>query len=156
VQVPYKRQFPWSWGKLLEYLQASGFISFATNKQVVEEEEEEPSRKRKGETLEMEHEGQSQKLCSEDTEVEWERYQVNITGVAATEREGEHGDGWAGLRCRLRQAIGWAPAGSVLWVFFLIFFYSNKGVLVTLHHKTTSFWVFHPFSQFQLTDGAIL
>jgi hypothetical protein len=48
VQVPYKRQFPWSSGKLLEYL-ASGFISFLTNKQVVvgeeEEEEDEPSRK---------------------------------------------------------------------------------------------------------------
>jgi hypothetical protein len=47
VQVPYKRQFPWSSGKLLEYL-ASRFISFLTNKQVVveeEEEEDEPSRK---------------------------------------------------------------------------------------------------------------
>jgi hypothetical protein len=27
--------------------------------------------------------------------------------AAAREREGEHKDSWAGLRCRLRQAIGW-------------------------------------------------
>jgi hypothetical protein len=70
---------------------ASGFISFPTNKQVVEEEkeeEDEPSRKRKGENLKMEHEGQPQKLYYKDTEVEWERYQVNITGATATGERG--------------------------------------------------------------------
>jgi hypothetical protein len=45
---------------------------------------------------------------------------------------------------------------AVLWVFFKIFFYSNKGILVTLYPKTTSFWVFHPFSWFHLTEGVIL
>ena len=41
-----------------------------------------------------------------------------------------------------------------VWVFFLIFFcYYNKGILVTL---TMLFWVFHPFSRFQLMKGAIL
>jgi hypothetical protein len=29
--------------------------------------------------------------------------------------------------------------------FFNFIFNSNKGILVTLHFKTTSFWVFHPF-----------
>jgi hypothetical protein len=45
----------------------------------------------------------------------------------------------------------------VLRIFFLNFiFYSNKGILVTLHPKMTSFWVFHPFSQFHLTEGQII
>jgi hypothetical protein len=37
--------------------------------------------------------------------------------------------------------------------FFNFIFYYNKGILVTLKPKTTSFWVFHPFSQFHLTEG---
>jgi hypothetical protein len=32
-----------------------------------------------------------------------------------------------------------------LWGFFNLIFYFNKGILVTLQPKTTSFWVFHPF-----------
>jgi hypothetical protein len=40
--------------------------------------------------------------------------------------------------------------------FFNFIFYPNKSILVTLHPKTTSFWVFHPFSWFHLTEGAIL
>jgi hypothetical protein len=39
---------------------------------------------------------------------------------------------------------------------FNLIFYSNKDILVTLHPKTTSFWVFHPFSRFHLTEGAKL
>jgi hypothetical protein len=37
---------------------------------------------------------------------------------------------------------------AVLWVFFFFFNNNNnfnKGILVILHSKTTSFWVFHPF-----------
>jgi hypothetical protein len=46
---------------------------------------------------------------------------------------------------------------AVIRVFFFNFiFYSNKGILVTMHSKTTSFWVFHPFSQFHLIEGAKL
>ena len=45
---------------------------------------------------------------------------------------------------------------GVLWVFFNFIFNFNNDILVTLHPKTTSFWVFHQFSWFQLTDGAIL
>jgi hypothetical protein len=34
--------------------------------------------------------------------------------------------------------------------FFNLIFYSNEGILVILHPKTMSFWVFRPFSQFHL------
>jgi hypothetical protein len=74
----------------------------------------------------------------------------------AGERKGEHGDGWAGLRRHLWQAIGWAPGFHRSGEKTLCFFFFNKGILVTLHSKMTSFWVFHSFSQFQLTNGAIL
>jgi hypothetical protein len=40
--------------------------------------------------------------------------------------------------------------------FIFIFYYYNMGILVILTPKTTLFWVFHPFSQFHLTDEAIL
>jgi hypothetical protein len=36
------------------------------------------------------------------------------------------------------------------------FFPSKKGILVTLHPKTTSIWAFHLFSRFHLMKGAIL
>jgi hypothetical protein len=46
---------------------------------------------------------------------------------------------------------------AVLWGFFFYsIFYFKKGILVTLKPKTTSFWVFHPFSRFHLMEGAIL
>jgi hypothetical protein len=51
---------------------------------------------------------------------------------------------------------------AVLWGFFFkkkkkkITFYSNNGILVILHPKTTLFWVFHPFSRFYLMEGFIL
>jgi hypothetical protein len=32
-----------------------------------------------------------------------------------------------------------------LWGFFNLIFYFNKGILVILQPKMTSFWVFHPF-----------
>jgi hypothetical protein len=38
---------------------------------------------------------------------------------------------------------------------FLVFFF-NMGNLVIVTSKAMSFWVFRPFSQFHLTDGAIL
>jgi hypothetical protein len=35
---------------------------------------------------------------------------------------------------------------AILWgFFFFLIFNFNKGILVILHPKTTSFWVFHPF-----------
>jgi hypothetical protein len=51
---------------------------------------------------------------------------------------------------------------TVLYEFFYkkkkkkMIFSFKEGILVTLHPKTTSFWVFHQFSLFQLTKGAIL
>jgi hypothetical protein len=63
-----------------------------------------------------------------------------------------------------RRWLGWTPASSPAsyrlgyWISLIrgedaIFF--NKGILVILHSKTMSFWIFHPFSQFQLTEGGI-
>jgi hypothetical protein len=51
---------------------------------------------------------------------------------------------------------GAAKRRRFVWGFFNLIFYYNKGILVTLKPKMTSFWVFHPFSRFQLTEGAIL
>jgi hypothetical protein len=53
----------------------------------------------------------------------------------------------------------WPRNDAILGVGFLfkkIIFYFNKGILVTLHPKTTSFWIFHPLSRFHLTEGAKL
>jgi hypothetical protein len=69
---------------------------------------------------------------------------------------------FAGLRSSSwgRRVFYWEQNDTVLYGFF--FFFSNlifsfkEGILVILHLKMTSFWVFHPFSRFHLTKGAIL
>jgi hypothetical protein len=64
----------------------------------------------------------------------------------------EHGRGEEGRRVFLRSKMM-----PFCWGFFIFYFLNfNKGILVIMHPKTTSFWVFHPFLQFHLTDWAIL